>query len=233
MGASPRWLRGSCCRSCPPEAAAPCVPRRDQAGVPSQSMPLSLSHCRASPDGAGECDGLTSMPVIRTPPFAPTWTASSSPCSRMRRSKSGGHLSRTRRPQSGQTHSSSPDSAWPLRIISCVSRTDVTIQASGATRGCHPGERQFVINSANYPPARRKRPHHARTCRRDRPRQRRPCCPVSSNLVQCQCPDLDRARFSETGGRGVRDWNAAYLTLRSPLAPLPVPNAAPFGCVTG
>jgi hypothetical protein len=126
MGASPRWLRGSCCRSCPPEAAAPCVLRRDQAGVPSQSMPLLLSHCRVSLDRSGEGDGLTSRPVIRTPPFAPTWTAVSSPCSRMRRSKSGGHLSRTRRPQSGQTHSSPPDSAWPLRIISCVSRTDVT-----------------------------------------------------------------------------------------------------------
>jgi hypothetical protein len=126
MGPSPRWLRGSCYRSCPPEAAAPCVVRRDQAGVPSQSMPLLLSHCRASPDRSGEGDGLTLRPVIRTPPFAPTWTALSSPCSRMRRSKSGGHLSRTRRPQSGQTHSSSPDSAWPLRIISCVSRTDVT-----------------------------------------------------------------------------------------------------------
>jgi hypothetical protein len=72
----------------------------------------------------------------------------------MRRWKSGGHLIRTRRPQSGQTHSSAPDSARPLRTISCVSRTDVTIQASRATRGCHPGERQFVINSANYLAAR-------------------------------------------------------------------------------
>ena len=125
MGALPRWLRGSCCRSCPPEAA-PFVLRRDQAGVPSQSMPLLLSHCRASLDRSGRGDGLTSTPVIRTPPFAPTWTALSSPCSRMRRSKSGGHLKRTRRPQSGQTHSSAPDSAQPLRIISCVSRTDVT-----------------------------------------------------------------------------------------------------------
>src|SRR5580704_13394656 len=125
MAASPRWLRGSCCRSCPPEVALR-VLRRDQAGVPSQSMPLLLSQCRASLDRSGEGDGLTSRPVIRTPPFAPTWTAVSSPCSRMRRSKSGGHLSRTRRPQSGQTHSSPPDSAWPLRIISCVSRTDVT-----------------------------------------------------------------------------------------------------------
>lgn len=143
MGASPRWLRGSCCRSCPPEAAAPCVLRRDQAGVPSQSMPLLLSQCRASLDRPGEGDGLTSRPVIRTPPFAPTWTAVSSPCSRMRRSKSGGHLSRTRRPQSGQTHSSSPDFARPLRIISCVSRTMSPIWASHDNLG-HSTQRMSV-----------------------------------------------------------------------------------------
>jgi hypothetical protein len=135
MGVLPRWRRGSCCRSCRPKAAVPCVLRRDQAGVPSQSMPLLLSHCRASLDRSGEGDELTSRPVIRTPPFAPTCTALSSPRSRMRRSKSGGHLSRTRRPQSGQTHSSAPDSARPSRIISCLSRTDVTIQASRRNPG--------------------------------------------------------------------------------------------------
>ena len=135
MGALPRWLRGSCCRCCPPEAAAPCVLRRGQAGVPSQSIPLVASHCRASLDRSGEGSGLTSRPVIRTPPFAPTWMALSSPCSSMRRSKSGGHVSRTRRPQSGQTHSSVPASAQPLRIISCVSRTEVTIQASRGNLG--------------------------------------------------------------------------------------------------
>src|SRR6516225_10735729 len=53
----------------------------------------------------------------------------------MRRSKFGGHLIRTRRPQSWQTHSSVPDSARPLRTISCVSRTDVTIQASRGNLG--------------------------------------------------------------------------------------------------
>ena len=157
MGALPRWLRGSCCRSCPPEAAAPFVLRRDQAGVPSQSMPLLLSHCRASLDRSGEGDGLTSRQVIRTPPFAPTWTAVSSPCSRMRRSKSGGHLRRTRRPQSGQTHSSAPDSAQPLRIISCVSCTDVTHPGiPGRSRACYPRKRRFVTTSARYPAA---RPH--------------------------------------------------------------------------
>src|SRR5262245_12029175 len=144
MGALPRWLRGSCCRFCPPEAAVPSVLRRDQAGVPSQSIPLLLSHCRASVDRPGEGDGLTSTPVIRTPPFAPTWTALSSPCSRMRRSKSGGHLIRTRRPQSGQTHSSAPDSARPLRTISCVSRTDVThLGILGGSGACCPRERRF------------------------------------------------------------------------------------------
>ena|SRR5215468_2150653 len=71
MGALPRWLRGSCCRFCPPKATVPWVLRRDQAGVPSQSMPLLLSHCRASLDRSGGGDGLTSRPVIRTPPFAP------------------------------------------------------------------------------------------------------------------------------------------------------------------
>lgn len=171
MGASPRWLRGSCCRSCPPEAAAPCVLRSDQAGVPSQSMPLLLSHCRASPDGSEAGDGLTSMPVIRTPPFAPTWTASSSPYSRMRRSKSGGHLSRTRRPQSGQTHSSSPDSAWPLRIISCVSRTDVTyLGIPGQSWAFYPTNASSSRVRKTYPLPGLKRLRRAASCRRDCPR---------------------------------------------------------------
>src|SRR5215468_9864410 len=104
-------------------------------------MPLLLSHCRASLDRPGGGDGLTSRPVIRTPPFAPTWTALSSPCSRMRRSKSGGHFISKRRPQSGQTHSSTPDFAQPLRIISCVSRTDVThLGILGGAGACCPGE---------------------------------------------------------------------------------------------
>jgi hypothetical protein len=55
----------------PPDAMIPRVLRRDQAGVPSQSMRLLLSHCRASLDRSGEGDGLTSRPVIRTPPFEP------------------------------------------------------------------------------------------------------------------------------------------------------------------
>jgi hypothetical protein len=170
MAASPRWLRGSCCRSCPPEAAL-CVLRRDQAGVPSQSMPLLLSQCRASLDRSGEGDGLTSRPVIRTPPFAPTWTAVSSPCSRMRRSKSGGHLSRTRRPQSGQTHSSPPDSAWPLRIISCVSRTDVTyLGIPGQSRAFYSANASSSRTRKTYPLPGLKRLRRAVTCRCDCPR---------------------------------------------------------------
>jgi len=123
MGTLPRWLRGSCCRSCLPEEAVPCVLRCDQAGVPSQSMPLLLSHCRASLDRPGAGDGLTSRPVIRTPPFAPIWTALSSPCSRMRRSKFGGHLITMRRPQVGHTHSSAPDSVRSARTMSWCSGT--------------------------------------------------------------------------------------------------------------
>ena len=186
MRALLRWLRGSCCRSCPPEAAAPCVMRGDQAGVPSHSMPLLLSHRRASLDRSGEGDGLTSRPVIRTPPFAPTWTALSSPCSRMRRSKSGGHLSRTRRPQSGQAHSSAPDSAQPSRIISCVSRTDVTHPGiPGQSRACYPSERQFVTNSATYPLPGRKRLCRAVTYRHD--------CPRATSTVHPKGKDRPRA----------------------------------------
>jgi hypothetical protein len=85
----------------------------------------------------------------------------------MRRSKSGGHLISTRRPQSGQTHSSAPDFAQPLRIISCVSRTDVThLGILGGSGARCPSERLLVTNSERYLAARPQSTCRAATCRR-------------------------------------------------------------------
>src|SRR5262249_8266389 len=104
-----------------------------QADVPSQSTPMSRSHRRSvpgiSPPAVGSIAGAgaTATPLTCKPPLPPTWSAVSSPCSNTSFSYRGGHRKSMRRPHSGQDHSSAPDSACPLRIISCVSDTAVPL----------------------------------------------------------------------------------------------------------
>ena len=64
--------------------------------------------------------GAAAMAPTRIPPFAPVWTAVTSPGSSTSLDSRGGQRSSTRRPQCGQAHSSASGSTRPLRIISCV-----------------------------------------------------------------------------------------------------------------